>query len=162
MSIADTVLLVLVPGMGDDVQALKAGIMEIADIFVINKADKDGVERLIAEINMIININRHRLEWEPPVVKTVATENSGTKDLMEKISQRVVWMKNNGMNVKREKLVNQFKHMALDRIGANILAILKDRGMFTKWTDELEKGESNPYRAMKELDELIKIKWGKQ
>jgi LAO/AO transport system kinase len=162
MSIADTVLLVLVPGMGDDVQALKAGIMEIADIFVINKADKDGVERLIAEINMIININRHRLEWEPPVVKTVATENSGTKDLMGKISQRVVWMKNNGMNVKREKLVNQFKHMALDRIGANILAILKDRGMFTKWTDELEKGESNPYRAMKELDELIKIKWGKE
>ncbi|HRZ79200.1 MAG TPA: methylmalonyl Co-A mutase-associated GTPase MeaB [bacterium] len=161
MSIADTVLLVLVPGMGDDVQALKAGIMEIADIFVINKADKDGKERLAAEINMIIQLNRHRLAWEPPVVETVATENKGISMLMDRISERSVWLKNNGVQVKRDKMLNQFKHMALDRIGANILAILNEGGMFTRWISELESGKSNPYRAMKELIENLKIKWGK-
>ena len=77
MSIADTVLLVLVPGLGDDIQALKAGIMEIADIFVVNKADKDGKEKLIAEISMIINLNKHRFLWVPPLVETIATENQG-------------------------------------------------------------------------------------
>lgn len=162
MSIADTVLLVLVPGMGDDVQALKAGIMEIADIFVVNKADKDGKERLVAELNMIINLNRHRLEWEPPVVETVATENKGTLELMEKISDRGSWLKNKGISAKKDKIVNQFKHMALDRIGANILAILNEQGMFTKWADDLMSGRSNPYSAMKELDELIQIQWGKK
>ncbi len=159
MSIADTVLLVLVPGMGDDVQALKAGIMEIADIFVINKADKDGVERLVAEINMIINLNRHRLEWEPPVVKTVATENTGIKDVMEKISDRDIWLKNYGTNVKADRLSSQFKQMALDRIGGNILAILEERGIFQNWTLEFSAGRSNPYKALKELDEKLKIEW---
>lgn len=161
MSVADTVLLVLVPGMGDDVQALKAGIMEIADIFVINKADKDGKERLAAEINMIIQLNRHRLLWEPPVVETVATENKGISVLMDRISDRSVWLKNNGLSVKKDKMLNQFKHMALDRIGANILAILNEGGMFTRWIGELESGKSNPYRAMKELVENLKIKWEK-
>ena len=161
MSIADTVLLVLVPGMGDDIQALKAGIMEIADIFVVNKSDKDGKERLVAEISMIIQLNRHRLLWEPPIVETVATENKGISTLMDRISDRCLWLKNNGMSVKKDKMLNQFKHMALDRIGANILAILNDGGMFTKWTDDLINGRSNPYCAMKELDEKLKIKWGK-
>lgn len=162
MSVADTVLLVLVPGMGDDVQALKAGIMEIADIFVINKADKDGKERLAAEINMIIQLNRHRLLWEPPVVETVATENKGISSLMDRISDRSIWLKNNGVQVKKDKMLNQFKHMALDRIGANILAILNEGGMFTRWIDELESGKSNPYRAMKELVENLNIKWRNQ
>ncbi|HPY14250.1 MAG TPA: methylmalonyl Co-A mutase-associated GTPase MeaB [bacterium] len=162
MSIADTVLLVLVPGMGDDVQALKAGIMEIADIFVINKADKDGKERLAAELNMIINLNRHRLEWEPPVVETVATENKGTVELMEKIRDRGMWLKNKGVLAKKDKIINQFKQMALDRIGANILAILNEQGMFTRWSGDLMNGKTNPYQAMKELDEMIKIEWGKK
>jgi len=162
MSIADTVLLVLVPGMGDDVQALKAGIMEIADIFVINKADKDGKERLAAELSMIINLNRHRLEWEPPVVETVATENKGTLELMEKIRDRGMWLGNKGITAKKDKIINQFRHMALERIGANILAILNEQGMFTKWSDDLMNGRTNPYQAMKELDELIKIEWGKK
>lgn len=159
MSIADTVLLVLVPGMGDDVQALKAGIMEIADIFVINKADKDGKERLAAELNMIINLNRHRLEWEPPVVETIATENAGTTELMEKIRSRGKWLENKGLSAKKDKIINQFKQMALDRIGANILAILNEQGMFTKWSNDLMNGKTNPYQAMKELDEMIKIEW---
>jgi len=159
MSIADTVLLVLIPGMGDDVQALKAGIMEIADIFVVNKADKDGKERLVAEISMIVELNRKKLLWVPPLVETVATERKGVPKLMDEISVRENWLKKNGLEVKKSKIVNQFKHMAVDRIGANILAILKDEGIFTTWTDDLIEGRSNPYLAMKELDKHLRIKW---
>ena len=161
MSIADTVLLVLVPGMGDDVQALKAGIMEIADIFVVNKADKDGKERLVAEINMIVELNRKKLLWVPPLVETVATEKKGIEKLMDEIVGREKWLEKNGIEVKKDKIVNQFKHMAVDRIGANILAILKDEGIFTSWTDNLVAGRSNPYLAMKELDRYMTIKWEK-
>ena len=161
MSIADTVLLVLVPGMGDDVQALKAGIMEIADIFVVNKADKDGKERLVAEINMIVELNRKKLLWVPPLVETVATEKKGIEKLMDEIVVREKWLEKNGIEVKKDKIVNQFKHMAVDRIGANILAILKDEGIFTSWTDNLVAGRSNPYLAMKELDRYMIIKWEK-
>lgn len=158
MSIADTVLLVLVPGMGDDVQALKAGIMEIADIFVINKADKDGKERLSAELNMIISLNRHRLEWEPPIVETVATENRGTEELIQKISERNIWLQNKGISAKKDKIINQFKQMALDRIGTNILAILKEKGSFNKWSDDLMSGKTNPYLVMQELDSMVSLK----
>jgi len=159
MSIADTVLLVLVPGLGDDIQALKAGIMEIADIFVINKADKDGKDRLIAEVNMIIQLNRHRFKWVPPIVETVATENKGLPALMDQISDRNSWLRSNGADVKKDKILNQFKHMALDRIGNDIMNMLNSNKIFDRWTADLLAGKSNPYSAMNELGNNLQIKW---
>ncbi len=86
--IADTVCLVLVPGMGDSIQLLKAGIMEIADIFVINKADREGVNRLYAEITMILDMSIPKAaEWRPPVYKTIAETGEGVEDLVEGISK---------------------------------------------------------------------------
>ena len=162
MSIADTVLLVLVPGLGDDIQALKAGIMEIADIFVVNKADKDGKEKLIAEISMIINLNKHRFLWVPPVVETIATENQGISRLMDSISDRNTWLKNNGIDVKKDKIINQFKHMAMDRIGYRIMSMLNSEGIIEGWTKNLIEGKSNPYSAMHELDKNLGIIWEKE
>ncbi len=75
--LADATILVLVPGMGDDVQAIKAGIMEIADVFAINKADQDGAERLEREIKLIQSLSTRPDGWVPPVVRTVATEEKG-------------------------------------------------------------------------------------
>ena len=161
MSIADTVLLVLVPGLGDDIQALKAGIMEIADIFVVNKADKDGKEKLLAEINMIINLNKHRFLWVPPVVETIATENQGVGRLMDSISDRNSWLKNNGLDVKKDKIVNQFKHKAMDRIGYEIMDMLNSKGIIKDWTQGIIEGRTNPYSAMSELDKNLEIIWKK-
>ena len=162
MSIADTVLLVLVPGLGDDIQALKAGIMEIADIFVVNKADKDGKEKLIAEISMIINLNKHRFLWVPPLVETIATENQGIGRLMDSISDRNTWLKSNGLNVKKDKIINQFKHMAMDRIGYKIMSMLNSEGIIEGWSKDLLEGKSNPYSAMHELDKNLGITWEKE
>ena len=159
MSIADTVLLVLVPGLGDDIQALKAGIMEIADIFVVNKADKDGKEKLLAEINMIINLNKHRFLWVPPVVETIATENQGIGRLMDSISDRNSWLKDNGLNVKKDKIINQFKHKAMDRIGYEIMNMLNSKGIIEDWTQGIIDGRTNPYSAMSELDKNLEIIW---
>ena len=161
MSIADTVLLVLVPGLGDDIQALKAGIMEIADIFVVNKADKDGKEKLIAEISMIINLNKHRFLWVPPLVETIATENQGIGRLMDSISDRNSWLKSNGMDVKKEKIINQFKHKAMDKIGYEIMNMLNSKGIIEDWTQGIIEGRTNPYFAMHELDKNLDIVWKK-
>ena len=78
---ADVTVVVLVPGMGDGVQAMKAGIMEIGDVFAINKADRDGVLRTERELEMLLSISERPDGWTPPIVKTVATEGSGTEAL---------------------------------------------------------------------------------
>ncbi|HEY0081142.1 MAG TPA: hypothetical protein VGB61_00020, partial [Pyrinomonadaceae bacterium] len=78
---ADVSVVVLVPGMGDDVQALKAGIMEISDVFVINKADREGVHRTEKELEAMLSLTMRPDLWQPPIVKTVAIENKGIEEL---------------------------------------------------------------------------------
>ena len=95
VKVADTVVLVSMPGMGDDVQIIKAGIMEIGDIFVINKADKEGCERLATEIEMMLDLNQKK-RWRPPVLKTIATENVGIKKLLEEIDRHIKYLKESG------------------------------------------------------------------
>jgi len=84
MKIADTVCLALVPGMGDDIQIMKAGIMEIADILVINKSDRDGSEKIVAEVQTMLDLLKGK-NWVPPVLKTVAEKGTGVKELSNKI-----------------------------------------------------------------------------
>jgi len=84
-NVADLTVLVLVPGMGDDVQAIKAGVMEIADIFVINKADHLGAERVEQEIHGVLSLRNRADGWMPPVVRTVATEGAGVEELLAAI-----------------------------------------------------------------------------
>ncbi len=83
---ADVTVVVLVPGMGDDIQAIKAGIMEIGDVFAINKADRDGVLRTERELEQLLSISERPDGWKPPIVKTVATENNGLDALADAIA----------------------------------------------------------------------------
>jgi len=85
---ADTILVLLAPGMGDGIQAAKAGILEIGDIFVVNKSDRDGAQALVRELRTMIALaNRSTQEWKPPIVMTVAYENRGIADLLEAIDR---------------------------------------------------------------------------
>ena len=85
---ADISIVVLVPGMGDDVQALKAGVMEIADIFVVNKADRDGADRTVAEVESLMSLHAYgEGEWRPPIVSTRATEGHGLDELIATIDR---------------------------------------------------------------------------
>jgi LAO/AO transport system kinase len=83
---ADVSVVVLVPGMGDDVQAIKAGIMEISDVFVINKADRDGVLRTEKELESLLTLATRADGWQPPIIKTIATENKGIEELAAAIT----------------------------------------------------------------------------
>ncbi|WP_337995421.1 methylmalonyl Co-A mutase-associated GTPase MeaB [Oleispirillum naphthae] len=93
---ADTTVVVLVPGQGDGVQAIKAGILEIADIFAINKADRDGVPQLEAELNAVLDLAERRPAWRPPVLRTVAKTGDGVAELAENIVRHLAHLRESG------------------------------------------------------------------
>lgn len=106
----DTVLLMLAPESGDSVQTLKAGFMEIADLIVINKADRDGADKTEIEIKTTLSL-REPQEWEIPVIKTIATQNEGTDEVVRHIEKHYTYLKHNHTLEKRrrEKLVRRVK-----------------------------------------------------
>ncbi len=159
MKAADTVLLVLVPGMGDDVQALKAGIMEIADIFVVNKADKEGKERLLAELNMIIELNKRRLQWIPPVVETVATERKGLDELNDAIVSRKSFVEEHWEEIWRDRTESHIIQMMQEKTMADILAIFRKNTTFETWIAQILNGELNLYQVLQDISSRLRIKW---
>lgn len=108
---ADIAVVVLVPGLGDEVQALKAGIMEIADVFVVNKADRDGADRLASEIEMMLSLTGDSHGNRPPVVRTVASSSQGIEELMKTIEEvRTRREQDGGLALRRrERLLRQFE-----------------------------------------------------
>jgi LAO/AO transport system kinase len=118
-SVADFTVLVLVPGMGDDVQAIKAGIMEIADIFVINKADHPGAERIEREIQGLLSLGHRADGWIPPIVKTVATEEKGVAELLKAMQE-----------FPRRKKAARPGEFAIDHLGVAVKSIEAALGFY--------------------------------
>ena len=112
----DTVAVVTVPGMGDEIQAIKAGILEIADVFVINKADRDGVERTVRDLEMMLSIGEHGA-WLPPILKTVASREEGIDRLLEAVERHREFLRTSG-EIERRRL----SHLRL-----RVETILKER-----------------------------------
>jgi len=126
--LADVTVLVLVPGMGDEVQSLKAGVMEVADIFVINKSDTGGAERVEAEIVAMQGLVREEPGvWMPPVVRTVATTGEGVEALMESVRLCVVEKKRTG---KRRVRRIESDGLRLDHLGVAVRSIAAARGFY--------------------------------
>jgi LAO/AO transport system kinase len=156
---ADTVVLVLVPGYGDEVQALKAGLMEIADIFAINKADREGTEMLHLEIQMAIEFERERwkqLGWEPPIVETTAFTLKGVRPLWEAIKRHREFMLSSGRLKERRKLraVEEVKAIVTDSILSRV-----DEKLRSSEAEELIgrilSGEIDPYSAADAVMEKV-------
>tara|TARA_B100001029_G_C15060857_1_gene458350 strand:- start:874 stop:1812 length:939 start_codon:yes stop_codon:yes gene_type:complete len=97
MNASDSILVVLVPESGDDIQMMKSGLMEIADLFVINKADRDGSNKLFTSLNQVLTLQNNNSKWKPSILKTSATKNSGIEKLREKIIIHYNFMKENGI-----------------------------------------------------------------
>ncbi len=87
----DTVVVVTVPGLGDDIQAIKAGILEIADVFVVNKADREGVERAVRDLQMMLSLGEHG-DWVPPMLQTVARREEGIPEVLAAVEQHREWL----------------------------------------------------------------------
>src|SRR5437588_1397109 len=112
---ADVSVVVLVPGMGDDIQAIKAGIMEIGDIFVINKADREGVLRTEKEVEALLSLAMRPDAWQPPIVKTVATENKGINDLVGAIARYTEFQQTAESSLERRQSIARWRILELLR-----------------------------------------------
>jgi LAO/AO transport system kinase len=132
VKVADTVVLISMPGMGDDVQIIKAGIMEIGDIFVINKADKEGCERLATEIEMMLDLNQNK-RWRPPVLKTIATDNVGIQKLLEEIDRHIKHLKESGeLEQRRRESAKKEIFDLIQEQWKEILSTFIDNGFLNK------------------------------
>ncbi|MGH9486215.1 MAG: methylmalonyl Co-A mutase-associated GTPase MeaB [Terriglobales bacterium] len=152
--LADVTVVVLVPGMGDAVQSLKAGIMEIADVFVINKADR-GPERLEQEIRSMLALaaatgNGARDAWRPPVVRTVATEGSGIADLQNAIAARLAWMESHGglEHFRALQWRERLRQLAHHRLAQRLLAPLLDDARLQGLAERVARHHIDPYSAV--------------
>ncbi len=110
---ADVCVVVLVPGMGDDVQTMKAGIMEIGDVLVINKADRDGVLRTERELEALLSLAVRADEWQPPIVKTVAIENQGIEQLAAAIEQARHFQRTGTASAERRRAIARWRILEL-------------------------------------------------
>jgi GTPase len=150
---ADVSVVVLVPGMGDDIQAIKAGIMEIGDIFVINKADRDGVFATEKELELLLSLASRDDNWDPPIVKTVAIENQGLDVLADAIDRFCETQKDAALNSHRRRAIARWRIIELLR--ESLLARVLDSdaavAMLNRLADEVATRRRDPYSAVEEL-----------
>ena len=134
--LADITVVILVPGMGDDVQTIKAGIMEIADIFVINKSDREGADRVEREIRALQSLAVRSDNWTPPIVKTVATDGTGIPELAAAIREYQTYLQRENLLTKRN----------IQNWEARLVEMLRD-AMLEKARDQMEDGKMAHYAA---------------
>jgi LAO/AO transport system kinase len=150
---ADVSIVVLVPGMGDDIQAIKAGIMEIGDIFVINKADRDGVYATEKELESLLSLSSRSDGWDPPIVKTVATENRGIDELSDAIDRYRNVQRNADVTSERRRAIARWRIIELlrERLLASVLESNNSERELERLADEVATRRRDPYSAVEEL-----------
>jgi len=150
--LADITVVILVPGMGDDVQTIKAGIMEIADIFVVNKSDHDGADRVEREIRTLQSLAARGDRWAPPIVKTVASEGKGIEQLADAIRQFENHLKEENLALKRsvhnwqERLREMLRDALLEKAKAQV-----PDGTLSRYAAEIAEHKRDPYTLVEEI-----------
>jgi GTPase len=152
---ADVCVVVLVPGMGDDIQTIKAGIMEIGDVFVVNKADREGVLRTEKELEALLSLAIREDQWEPPIVKTVATENKGTEDLALVIDRYREVQGSASRTSGRRHAIARWRILELlkERLLAQTLSGKFASETLDRLAAEVAAKQRDPYSAVEELME---------
>jgi LAO/AO transport system kinase len=150
---ADVSVVVLVPGMGDDIQAIKAGIMEIGDIFVINKADREGVYSTEKELEALLSLAVREDGWQPPIVKTIAPENKGIEGLAAAIeSYRHFHFKTHLGNERRRAIARwRILELLRERLVARTLGSGSASERLDRLADEVARRQRDPYSAVEEI-----------
>jgi LAO/AO transport system kinase len=134
VKLADTVVMVMVPGLGDDIQAIKAGIMEIGDIFAVNKSDRDGAERTATEIEAMLDFNRQE-EYRPPVLNIIAKDNTGVEELLKSIEDHWSYLQQSGKY--GQKKTNRLKTEIMDIFRDTVIRSVHNLSEGTNLIDEL-------------------------
>lgn len=152
MKIADSTAVVLTPNGGDSVQAFKAGIMEIADLYVINKADIQGADKLKAEIEQMLEMVKHDSAWFPPIVKTITTQQQGIDLLWNAFQGHRAYLEESGEGVQRRqaRMVTEMKDVLMHNFYRLFEEQLQDPAVQSRMAS-LERGQGNPYVLAEEL-----------
>jgi LAO/AO transport system kinase len=151
--LADCILVVLVPGLGDDIQNMKAGLMEIGDIFVLNKADREGADRLEEQLHAMLALVMARDGWHPPIIRTVATENRGVGELVRAIDNFRKHFESGSERQKKQvehwknRLIEMLESRLLERVvaGKDGAAKLQDLAV------AVAERKKDPFSAVREL-----------
>jgi LAO/AO transport system kinase len=151
--LADCVLVMLVPGLGDDIQSMKAGLMEIADIFVLNKADREGADRLEEQLHAMLSLVMPRDGWHPPVIRTVATENAGVDTLAAAIERFRAHFESSGQREKKhqEHWKNRLLGLLESRLLERVLQGAEGEKKLDRLAAEVSQRKKDPFTAVSEL-----------
>ena len=153
VKLAEISIVVLVPGMGDDIQALKAGIMEIGDIFVINKCDRPGVEKMERAILGLLSLGHRADGWQPPIVKTTATKGEGVAELLEAIDRYYVFFRNSisrsrkKQEAERQRLINLLEERL---VNTAVEQIFPD-GELNDLVNAIAERRQDPYSVVEQI-----------
>jgi LAO/AO transport system kinase len=152
IGIADTVLLVLMPGSGDSIQALKAGIMEIPDVIAINKMDHPAAKTMLNEVRSILSLDKER-DWRPPIVLTEATRGDNVDKLWEKVLEHRAYLESEGVleERRRKNLAGEVFAVASARAKAHLEQAVADDAELRRLLDEVERRELDPLTAVHEI-----------
>jgi len=158
VKLADTVVMVMVPGLGDDIQAIKAGIMEIGDIFAVNKSDRDGAERTAAELEAMLDFNRSE-EYRPPVWNIIARDDTGIAELLELIENHWVYQNNSGSyeQKKIKRLRTEIMDIFKDTVMRTVYSLSEDTNIIDELAQEVMDKQLDPYSAADRLMDDIAI-----
>ncbi|HYN23568.1 MAG TPA: methylmalonyl Co-A mutase-associated GTPase MeaB, partial [Pyrinomonadaceae bacterium] len=150
---ADMSVVVLVPGMGDDIQAIKAGIMEIGDIFVINKADREGVYSTEKELEALLTLSGREDGWQPPIIKTIATENKGIDNLAAAIESYRDFDFKTDLGSQRKRAIARWRILELlrERLVSQTLDSDSASERLDRLADEVARRQRDPYSAVEEI-----------
>jgi len=149
---AHTTLVVEAPGFGDDIQAIKAGILEIADVLVVNKADREGVNATVAALEMNLNLNPDKRAWRPPILKTVALTAQGVPEVMDAIARHQAYLDENGLRVKKDAA--RFDEELRDVLKRELLQQTLDtlpRERWNEWISEIITRKQDIYSIADEI-----------
>jgi LAO/AO transport system kinase len=154
-----TNIVVLVPGMGDDIQAIKAGIMEIGDVFAVNKADRPGADKTVTEVTMMMSLVEEHGDWIPPIVKTVASTGQGIVDLDGAIAQHYAYLETSGELDRRNRervrirIETQLKESFMSRVIGDTIS----RADYDALLDDVLRKKNNPHDAAEGVLNRVKF-----
>jgi LAO/AO transport system kinase len=153
---AHTTVIVVIPGMGDDIQAIKAGILEVGDIFVINKADREGADKTEGNLRFMIDMDQRKYEggkWRPPVLKVQAIFDKGVEGILKKIEEhRESIVDTCGeLHFRKRKVREELAGMVKNRLIEDVIKKLTETGEFDRAVESIVKGKMDPYTACDNL-----------
>lgn len=158
MRTAQTVFVVVAPGMGDDIQAIKAGILEIADIFVVSKMDKPGADQTVAQLAMLLSLdsNRKQAEWRIPIIKTSAVKEQGIAELADAAQKHRAYLQESGMMQSRaqRQVRSELQALILQAVAKSLREAVSEEE-WHELIDDITKRERDPYSVARELEARV-------